>query len=80
MINTRKDWRIATGLILCVCGISVGGLIKVLTGVNTSMISMLIAAISTFLLIDLGDHNRYFLIDKQACSVIVSVYSCAQNL
>lgn len=49
--NQRREWTGALGMALCIIGVSAGGLIKVLVGVNSSSISIAIVIISTLLLL-----------------------------
>ena len=53
MTNSFRNHRISIGIVLCICGVSIGGLIKLAAGVNYSWLSALIIIFSTILLIDI---------------------------
>ena len=47
----RKDYIVSLGITLSIIGVSVGGLLKVLIGVNSSRISVASVFLSTLLLL-----------------------------
>lgn len=64
MLKNKSEQRHSVGIVLCICGVSIGGLIKVALGVNFSWISTLIIIISTFALVDIKRAYMYSLIPK----------------
>ena len=44
--NKLGENRIAVGIVLCICGVSLGGLLKLALGVNISWLSTVIILIS----------------------------------
>ena len=69
MINNMRKRRVAVGIILCICGVSIGGLIKLARGVNYSWISTLIVIISTLALVDLKKSHIYSRIPNSLVSI-----------
>lgn len=70
MIKNKSEQRVSIGIILCICGVSIGGLIKLAQGVNYPWLSTLIVIISTLALVDLNRTHIY----SRVPYIIVSIY------
>lgn len=85
MNNQKKEWRYELGLVLCICGISLGGLLKTILGINNSMISIFIAFISIWLLFDLNNFKElrflpksvFFVFLYSAYTIVLALFSRA---
>lgn len=70
IITYEKKQRISVGLVLSICGVSVGGLIKLALGVNYSWLSAAIILLSILFLVDV---SRIHLYRKMTC-LVVAIY------
>ena len=81
LTKRKKEWLQSLGLVLCSCGISVGGLLKVYLGINNSQISIFITIISLFLLINTKTSLRYVRLPCRVLSILLySLYTISLAL
>ncbi len=72
----KKERRIAVGLALSICGVSIGGLVKVAIGINVSWISILIILISLCALINWHGIENFNRVSKNTFFIYVyTVYT-----
>lgn len=71
-----KNQRQSLGIVLCICGISIGGLIKLAMGVNYSWLSLFIILLSLILLIDFGHIASLRYLPRSIISIFLySIYT-----
>lgn len=78
MIRNKSEQRFSAGIVMCICGVSIGGLIKLAMGVNYSWISTLIIMISTLALVDIKRAPIYSLVPNSL--LFIYLYSIATIL
>lgn len=78
MIRNKSEQRFSAGIVMCICGVSIGGLIKLAMGVNYSWISALIIMISTLALVDIKRAPIYSLVPNSL--LFIYLYSIATIL
>lgn len=76
MIKGKSEQRVSIGIVLCICGVSIGGLIKLAQGVNYSWMSTLIIIVSTLALVNLKRTHIYSRIPYSLVSIyLYSVFT-----
>ena len=69
MTRNKKEYKNSLGLVLCTCGISIGGLVKVIIGRNISIISIVISAFSVLLLFNFSSFKELRRVPSHVLSI-----------
>lgn len=74
--NKIGESRVAVGIVLCICGVSLGGLLKLALGVNISWLSTVIILISTLALVSFGRLETFRFLPAAVLSLFLySIYT-----